>query len=332
MLSLMYFVESEYRYEKDSWLNGLALYSPKAESGLDFAQSFSMLDDRMVDRTRFASPAKFGHTGYYHAPYNLFNTLKESTCFEYNLGIHAHLFDVVASSVLGYCLAKQGICDNGSAHSSCEISSENVINAISSTRFAGASGNFSIEQTNSKFEYEIWNVRTNLETNEKPITFSLSHEMVGNVWHQVDPFIYRDGTLYPPSRLRLVDKRTLSTSDIWKNFTNIISVVGILTCFTLTIIVRTKEDSDIIQQSMPFFLYGICACSSLLFFSVALHNLVNAPCFNDKGADFACELKVALRTIGFHFGLAFFLIKVSTAIFKYMSTSSFTNFWSRLAT
>ena len=217
MLSLTYFVESEYRYEKDSWLNGLALYSPKAESGLDFAQSFSMLDDRMVDRTRFASPAKFGHTGYYHAPYNIFNTLKESTCFEYNLGVHAHLFDVVASSVLGYCLAKQRICDNGSAHCSCEISSENVINAISSTRFAGASGNFSIEQTNSKFEYEIWNVRTNLETNEKPITFSLSHEMVGNVWHQVDPFIYRDGTLYPPSRLRLVDKRTLSTSDIWKN-------------------------------------------------------------------------------------------------------------------
>lgn len=274
-----------------------------------------MLDDRMVDRTRLASPAKVGHSGYYHAPYNLFHILNDSTCFYCNLSPHAQLFDAVASSVLGICLVEKRLCYSSSFPHSCEISSGDVINAIMSNEFVGASGYFRIptRYNVSSLQYGIWNVRTTSQTIEEPFSLITSYKTKENIWLQVDQFIYRDGSTYPPPRLRLVDKRILRSSDIWIKFTSIASFLAIVICFTLTAFVRVKQDCYIIQRSMPFFLHGMCVCSSAMFLVVITHNFVNSPLHDDTIMNLTCRVKVAFRFAGYYFGLLLFFIKVSVS-------------------
>jgi len=283
------------------WLNGLALFTTHIPSKTSFDSAFRSIDEHIIERTQKLIPL-YGNSDI---PDTFYDTWNKNLCSGYNLASQAVIFDSVAASAIGYCNAKAEIM---SENSTCEISGKDVLDEIANLSFEGASGPISL--SSAHVSNHIWNIRKV----ENSYRYVSSYERLNGIWKQTNSFVYSDGSLYPPSDLRLA---TTSESTLPKNlklFVNIICFFAVLLCACFSMIIRVKRDNFTSSDLQQYFLYGLCTSSSFIMLSIVLQNVDGSQDLSSSVLDFICYFKAILRIFGRI--MYYFLCVVKVSFFR----------------
>ena len=290
--------------EHNVWLNGIAVYTPKVQVIDNFRRTYLSMDDRMVDLTREASPAgDVSHPGYYHATYDLYPSLEDSTCTSYSLAPQGIIFDSVVSAAKGYCRAKRQRC--GDHVNICNIS----LNIIEQELVSEASTNNTRVVSLSTGHY-IWNIQRKVDNDNDVLRYIRCYEMLSSVWVQIQPFIYSNGSLFPPEDLRLVAVVSYSVSPQIKLFVNILSGLGILFCAICSWVVHNNRNHHVFQSFGPVFYHIQCIGSSLVLLGCSISNIDDTYGFEQSFLDMTCNLRTILRVCGFLLMFVTYILKV----------------------
>ena len=279
------------------WLNGLALFTTHIPSKTSFDSAFRSIDEHLIERTQKLIPL-YGDSDI---PDNFYDTWNKNLCSGYNLASQAVIFDSVAASAIGYCNAKAEIM---SENSTCEISGKHVLDEITNLSFEGASGPISLGCDH--VSNHIWNIRKA----ENSYRYVSSYERLSGIWKQTNAFVYSDGSLYPPSELRLV---TTSESTLPKNlklFMSITCLFALLLCGCFSMIIRVKRDNFTSSDLQQYSLYGLCTSSSFIMLSIVLQNVDGSQDLSSSVLDFICYFKAILRIFGKIMYYFLFVVKV----------------------
>jgi len=262
----------------------------------------------MVDLTREASPvADVYHPGYYHAAYNEYANFEKSLCTSYSLAPQGIIFDSVVSSVKGYCEAKRRRCDNHVGI--CKISNTDIFNAIGQQSITGTTQN-STQSSNLSIDHSIWNIQHIDDNKGLPIEYILSHKIFERVWVQIKPFIYSDGSVYPPKVLRLVSVVPYHLPSQIKLFINIFSGFGIMCCALSCWLIQKNCNHHIFQAYGPVFHHMLCVAISLVFLGCVVGNIDDSYGYKQTFLDFSCYLRVIFRSCGYLSVCIVYMIKV----------------------
>jgi len=290
--------------EHNFWLNGIAVYTPKVQVIENFRRIYLSMDDYMVDLTREASPAgDVSHPGYYHATYDLYPSLEDSTCTSYSLAPQGIIFDSVVSAAKGYCRAKRQ--RRGDHVNICNIS----LNIIEQELVSEASTN-DTRVVNLSTGHYIWNIQRKDDNENNLFRYIQSYEMLNSVWVQFQPFIYSNGSLFPPEDLRLVAVVSYSLSPQIKLLVNILSGLGVLFCAICSWVVQKNRNHHIFQSFGSVFFHMQCIGSSLVLLGCSISNIDDTYGFEQSFLDMSCNLRIVLRMCGFLLLLVMYILKV----------------------
>ena len=283
--------------ESNVWLDGIAVYSPKFQVSESFRRTYLSMDDRMVDLTREASPVgDMSHPGYYHATYDLYPSLEDSICTSYSLASQGIIFDSVVSVAKGYCGAKHQRC--GNAKEVCNISDADIGNVIEQELVTKAKTSDTHLSTSSTDHY-IWNIQRMDENNKFQFRYVLSYQMFSCVWVQIQSFIYSNGSLLPPEKLRLVDIIPYRVPPQIKLMVNILAGLGVLFCIICSSLLLKHHNHPIMQSHERIFYHLQCVGVSLVLLGCVVSNIDDTYGFGQSFLNFSCNFRVISRVGGY---------------------------------
>jgi len=263
----------------------------------------------MVDLTREASPiGDMSHPGYYHATYDLYPSLEDSICTSYSLASQGIIFDSVVSVAKGYCGAKHQRC--GNAKEVCNISYADIGNVIEKELPTKAKTSDTHLSTSSTDHY-IWNIQRMDENNKFRLRYVLSYQMFSSVWVQIQSFIYSNGSLLPPEKLRLVDIIPYNVSPQIKLFVNVLVGMSVMFCIICSLIVHRKKNHPIFQSYGPVFYHMQCVGITMMLLGCAGSNIDDTYGFEESILDFICNMKTICRFSGLFTVLVAYILKVT---------------------